>query len=1365
MKILMLRKITIFFLFLLMVCKAGMAQGQLSQIVFEPMSISDEFLSKSVHRIFQDKEGYIWLGTEDRVYRYDGFKLRQYSTNIESTGTLADNEVQAFAENNTSIWIGTQRGIRIINKRNYDIADFDYAPLKNVRINYLMTDSQNNMWIGAQNGLYRYNAITKLVDEYKYIYGDNNSIPGNGINYIYEDQDKNIWIAAWDCGLCRYVPSRNNFDRYPGIGVRNNPFRVFQDKEKNYWIATWGNGLFRFYPNAQGPESYKPFDIKRNDSNKKEEIFYSIVQDDKYGYLWLVSYTAIFAITDIEKHEYADMSSSSSLQGSNNLFNEITKDKNGNLWIGTYGNIVYTVNMDRPNVVNYNLKKNKKKFEITPSVNAIYEDNDGIAWLSLKRMGIQLYDRNKDTFLQSVFDQRVIDEFNTQEDVNIIREIRSKDEIWITFNSNYKIAVLKRQGNKVVLSRIIDLDVDVTKYPFSENTVTGILEDKNGKIWVASKAGLYFLDSQYRISKVENSRLNQITSISLDKNNELWIATSQYGLMHLDNDKNLILYNTGNKKLERDNIQSIYCQQSGVIWAGSKDGKIYVLDQKSDRFITFVNKINSKEEPILDISDDAAGHIWLSTNKRIFEIDPVTMTSRTYSQPDGLEINPFNKGAYFKSPAGYVFFGGNNGFCYLPSSDFGGRSNKANRVFITNIMMQEKSIFDTKYISNLDLQNMTLTLEPWQNNIEIDFSSFNYFSSNKIEFAYKIDGIDDNWNYISGNRYFAMYNSLPKGKYTFWVKARNEYGVWDDNCAQLHIYKKPYYYETWWAYLIYSIIIIGIVYAIYRNTINRWKLKNELRIAQIEKDSSEQLAQTKLRYFTNVSHELMTPLTIISCLVEDVQKSSDHNIWQYQSIISNVNRLKRLLQQILDFRKVESGNMTLKIQWGDIVSFTKNICKNNFAPLFKDKNINFTFSSQEEKIELYYDSDKIDKILYNLLSNAIKYTPEGGQINVQIDITEHGTEHFVRLIVNDNGKGIKPEELPHIFNRFFHSDKAKKEYSNGIGLSLSKELIELHHGSISVESQVNAGTIFIIEIPMDANSYSENEFCSDMPSQNKEIIVSEMENDALATVADSSSNHSITMLIVEDNHELRFILNKILARDYKTVVAGNGVEALHIVEETDIDVIISDVSMPEMDGLTLCRTIKNNINTSHIPVLLITAHNSIESRVECYNAGADGYLSKPFEQQILDAKIKSLLRNRKKKQEIFRNDIDSDVSAFKYPSIEEEFLNQTIDIIKNEYLSYNDLDPDMLASKLNISRSTLYRKIKSLTDLSPSDFIRIIRLKQACLMLRDPQISIKEVAFAVGFVDQRYFSACFKNEFGVTPTEFQKTGNKKNAKE
>lgn len=453
------------------------------------------------------------------------------------------------------------------------------------------------------------------------------------------------------------------------------------------------------------------------------------------------------------------------------------------------------------------------------------------------------------------------------------------------------------------------------------------------------------------------------------------------------------------------------------------------------------------------------------------------------------------------------------------------------------------------------------------------------------------------------------------------------------------MFKQPAFYETLWAYLFYIVFTLLCLYLFYHRMKRRIQLRHELRIAQIDKEKSEELVQTKLRYFTNISHDLLTPLTIITCLIDDAEMTNGSRISQLTMIRSNVNKLRRLLQQILDFRKVESGNMKLSVSKSDVISFIDDVCKIHFTPLMRKKNQTFTFLTEDRHLMAYFDRDKLDKIVSNLLSNACKYTANGGDIKLIVDSYWESEYHHLRIQVVDTGEGIAPADLENVFKRFYTINKGDESESNGIGLSLTKDLVELHHGTINVESELGKGSTFTVDLPINKDSYQEDELISEHISVNgintdlilekEELIDSKVGEGEDMQIAD------VHLLLVEDNEELLFLMEKILSKHYHVLIAKDGLEALNVIKDNEIDIIISDVMMPEMDGLEFCRTLKSNLETSHIPIILLTAKNTVEDRIECYNAGADGYISKPFELKILEARINNFIMHKKTNKKSF----------------------------------------------------------------------------------------------------------------------------------
>ncbi len=791
---------------------------------------------------------------------------------------------------------------------------------------------------------------------------------------------------------------------------------------------------------------------------------------------------------------------------------------------------------------------------------------------------------------------------------------------------------------------------------------------------------------------------------------------------------------------------------------GSLDGDVFTYDPRTKKVENLSNMFDMLEEGIFNIITDQLGHIWISTNKRVIEYDPKNGGIMDYSTMDDVMVNSFMPNSYLKTRSGKILYGGNKGISVFTPYEHLSDNPRRIRAMVADVKIDGVSSLLEKDNQRFNLRSQTISFDAGDKNIEIDFSSLNYAFPDKIKYAYKMEGVDDDWVYVRGDRQFAFYNQLPKGKRTFYLKTTDTNGLWSNYIAEIQVSKEPAFYETWWAYMFYVVLVILSLYLFFRRMKRRLQLRHELRIAQIDREKSEELVQTKLRYFTNISHDLLTPLTIITCLIDDAEMTNGSRISQLSMIRSNVNKLRRLLQQILDFRKVESGNMKLSVSKSDIVSFIDDVCKVNFAPLIRKKSQTFIFSTEDKHLIAYFDRDKIDKIVSNLLSNACKYTSEGGEIKLIMKSYQEAEHTHLRIQVVDTGEGIAPGDLENIFKRFYTAHKGDESESNGIGLSLTKDLVELHHGTIEVESELTKGSTFTIYFPIDKDSYQENELITgETPVNDKKAAMifehEDLEKPGVVEDVQVNDNH---LLLVEDNEELLYLMEKILSRQYHVLVAKNGLEALDIIKDNEIDIIISDVMMPEMDGLELCRNIKSNLETSHIPVILLTAKNTAEDRIECYNAGADGYISKPFELKILEARINNFIIYKKSKQEEFRTNVEVDIDSLETSSIDKDFLDKVVSVIESNMVK-GDFDVVQLADALAVSKSTLYRKMKIATGLSPIEFIRNIRLKYGSQLLKNKSMSIAEVAYECGFSNPKYFATCFKEDFGVTPKEYQKS--------
>lgn len=1167
-----------------------------------------------------------------------------------------------------------------------------------------------------------------------------NNLPATGINCIYEDKKGNLWVSLWERGLHKYDPETDSFISFPYIGSGNNPFSIFQDSKMNYWICTWGNGIYRFHPDRKAEEMY----IQESPFNDDKEIstaaFYSIVEDNTHHYIWAMSFSGLYIFEYDEDQKLRRVPTPAKLQETNNIFNHMIKDRTGNLWIGTFNEGVINVIFDNPLIRNNSLSVIKEKTGLTPNIQTIYEDKEGDIWFHQNRFGAGIYfpPENKTLFHTD------IPALHDIIGVSCITDFRSyPDEIWLGFIYQPFICRLHKKGKDIHLIEQIDLGKTVT----NPGNPRIFFEDRKNNIWIVTTERLllkpFYTDSILAIHDLPY----KITGITEDIRGDIWLSSLNQGIFRItispgSQPDHMLIHNytPTNSALEGTKFEAICADSKGQVWIGTKEGNMLIYDIITDEFRNISHLFNFADERLLNIVTDRYGHIWISTAKRLIEFIPESSALYDYSEEDGIIINSFLKNSYWINTAGEILFGGNKGISIIKPAHKPIERKEEPTVFITDVKTDNISVFQKNGNNKFDPITHLVRFKPEDKNIEINFSTLNYTSPNKIVYAYKLEGVDQAWRYTDSGNPFAIYNKLTKGNYTFRVKATDKNRLWSNHITTLKIYKEPDFYETWWAYTLYVLLFILIFYTIFRFIYHKVELKNKLKIAQIEKEKSEELTQLKLRYFTNITHDILTPLTIISYLVDDAETTGS-SFQQFGTIRSNLNRLKRLLQQILDFRKMESGNMQLTISQGDIVDFIRDICYNQFLPLLGVKEISFSFSAGQDSIPGYFDADKIDKVIFNLLSNAFKYTPPGGSVQVEV---EKKNQNAVIIRVSDTGIGISPEEQQKIFTRFYSKTIGQSVETNGIGLSLVKELIELHHGTISVESTINKGSCFTVEIPVHQPDYIHEE--------NLESPLSGIEEQERETELSSENTH---ILLVEDNKELLLLMKNSLSGRYHIFTSGNGKKALSIIKEQDIQIIVSDIMMPEMNGLELCKTVKENLETSHISVIILTAKNSMEDRINCYNAGADGYIAKPFNMKLLEARINNLVQKQKSKQKDFKSDVDLNLSTLEYQSIDEQFLTTAIEIIQN-HIDKPDFDISILAQSLNVSKSSLYRKIKSMTGLSPLEFVRNIRLKQACRLLKDKSVSISEVAYASGFSDPKYFAQCFKTEFNLTPSEFQK---------
>ena len=1311
-------------------------------ITVRQIPVTKQLPSNTVYRMFQDRDGFVWLGTQNGFCRYDGYDMKSFRSEITNPTFQSNFITGGFAEDtiNHRLWIGTEKGVLILDKHTYTITSLDTALLGNSPIRQILY-ADNAIWVCSDYGLYLYNLDKSLRKKYM-----------GGTSSIHIDDKGVVRVTGWRNGMYYLDKATDTFLPYPPIGPTNNPHKLFEDREGRFWICTWGDGLFRFYPDRQGQAMYEYVNLP-DDKKFSLNIYYSIEQDDVNNYLWVLSYAGVTVFT-LKGDSVAPVKEfASPINDVTNLFSDFMKDRDGNLWLGTFNQGALVVNPSRSSVTNLDLQFIKAKTGYLPNIVNVFEDKEGELWLKQSRIGMFLLNpRTSELRRLEMPDINAANAFCYHSETG---------EIWIAVDYVPTIYRLRKSNGKVTLTGTINMrDILGENRPDITEIVRFLHEDKNGTLWVATTNILLSLkNGKWQII---NDNCGTITGMIEDSYGNSWLGTEENGLLQLvrDGDKiNIKTYNANGGQLPGNNISCISAGADGKLWFCLNEKQLYCYDINKQQFTNYSPKANVNNLVIYNIIAATNGYIWISSDKQIIEFNPLTGASIQYDAQDDLIITSLNKNSIAQTSDSSILFGGNRGLCIFTSSPQVEMPCKNVKTAITNIKINGKPINQNGIKRKSPDWQKELVLLPNETNLEIDFSSFNYLNPGKTRYAYKLEGIDKQWMYVEPGRNFAVYNQLKKGKYPFLVKSTEDNQLWSDEITRLVIIREPAYYETGWAYTAYAVIAVLILFAALRYYVNRVQWQTQLHMAQMDMEKTEELIQTKLRFFTNIGHEFRTPLTLIMTpLSRLIHQLTDNDLKQkLVPIYRNAEDLLGLINQLLDFRKMEMGGEKLKLSCDDFVKFVEYIYL-TFKDVAAIKSIQFIFESDVKQLLMSFDKNKVQKIINNLYSNALKFTPEEGYIATSIRLVHEEEREFVRLDIADSGCGIPDKEQQSIFERFYQSENSYPgKTGTGIGLHLAKEYVTLHSGRIAVSSKVGEGSVFSIFIPTDLKiSDDENLENQVEPLRTKALPHAT----SLPDHSESGKNQEQkTLLIVEDNAELRHFLAEQLGEKFTVLQAADGQEGLLIAQKKFPDLIISDLIMPVLSGLEMCQQLKNDISTSHISIILLTAKISNETEIESYKAGADSYIAKPFNFDVLLTRIETLIEQQEKRRKLFHKTIEITPSSITASSLDEELIKKAL-IAVEKNIDKSEYSVDELASELAISRRQLSRKFHSIIGLSPGEFIRSVRLKRAAQLLKNTQYNISEIAYMVGFNAVKYFNLNFKDEFGVTPSQYRAEGVK-----
>lgn len=1172
----------------------------------------------------------------------------------------------------------------------------------------------------------------------------NNGLPHNTINAITEDKYGFIWIVTLE-GLCRfdgYKIVTYYSDNSPNSLPDQRPVRLFCDSNGDIWISFSASNQVCKYNYITDDFSYYDWSqlnaslqhaLSRQEGNKATRI------SNSDSLSWKVEDNQLIQTNHKTGKEYIYLDNSfveGGLADSHVL--SVFLDSKEMLWVGTDNSGVYYADVNKKFFRHYTYEPNY-------SVRAICMDNTGQVWVGTRNNGIIRMDRNHSSCMSFHY---CSENGKQSEESKKVRKIYrdSRGDIWIG----------TRNGLFHYNSKTTEIShfTTTTQPSIPHNWVYAINEDKKGMLWIGTWEGIACIDNERKsITSYPLENLNSVRSIANDKNDGLWIA-SERGLFyvqykteagvatnlkttHYKHDKNDV------HSINNDLLYAVDVDEDGHVWIGSAKG-VCMYDINAQKIIRF-----PMEDYISDVGIRGVlcykDNVWISYGKGITRLNRKNFSTRHYDRFDGLQQNEFSEDAYYKNPAtGELFFGGNNGFnSFFPDSIIDNKYPP--HVVATGLKIRNKPVQVGQEIKLTHLNK----------DFELEFSALHYSNPHKNRYAYKLEKFDEEWIPVNSLRRSAIYSGLPAGDYILKVKASNCDGLWSEQPLEIKITVLPPWWFSGIAYTMYILLFLTISILIIKSIISRKNLKHSIQIEKIKAENIEEMSRIKSSFFTNISHELRTPVTlIIDPLRKLIEETGEKEEVQktYNLMYRNAVRLLNLINQLLDFRKLETSKQTLHPSSNNIISFLRKTL-NMFEFAAWQKNITLKLSVAEKERMLVFDENVLDKILVNLLSNAIKYSPDNTAVTVELSDIEEGTWFTIRVI--DEGIGIAPDMQEKIFDSFYRIED-NRDIGSGIGLALVKELVHLHKGYITVDSNPSKGSCFTVKLPLNLQPVTlplNNDFEKDMI-----MLPFSPENEDREENAGQINGKTVDLpllLIVEDNDDIRNYIKESLSGEYNVITSSNGQEGWEKALEVIPDLIVSDIMMPVLSGIELCERLKTDERTSHIPVILLTARQSDESRIEGYETGADDYISKPFNSVLLKVRIKNLIDSRLKLRMLFSNTTLVELKKISVNSVDEKFINRAVDLT-NLHMADTDFTPDIFAREMGVSRAQLFRKIKAMTNQTVHEFVTTIRLNKAAELLLTSNSSIGEIGMKCGFSEPSHFTRSFMKKFGITPSNYIK---------
>ena len=1346
----MIRKNLLLFVLLL---SSWMVVAQSYQ--FKHLEVSDGLSNNSVNTICKDRDGFMWFGTTTGLNRYDGYTFKIYQHAENDPGSLPDNYITDIAEMpDGRFWVNTGRGYVLFDKEQdcfiTDVTGF----MKNLESGgvpeQVFVDREGNTCLSvAGEGCYRYKEGGKRLF-FSYV---EHSLPEHGVTQIAECSDGLLLIYNTGLLVCldratlaikwksdeikKYIPAGKTIE-----------FSLFVDRDN----CIWAYSLMGIWAYDCGTKSWRT-DLTAIWSSRPDIIIHAVAQDIE-GRIWVgKDYDGI----DVLEKETGKVTSLVAHDDNgrslpHNTIYDLYADRDGIMWVGTYkkGVSYYSESIFKFNMYEWG------------DITCIEQADENRLWLGTNDHGILLW--NRSTGKAEPFWRDAEGQLPNP----VVSMLKSKDgKLWVgTFNGG----LYCMDGSRVRSYK------EGTGNALASNNVWALVEDDKGRIWIASLGGglqcLEPLSGTFETYTSNNSALleNNVTSLCWVDNNTLFFGTANQGVGMMDmrtREIKKIQGQSGNVKLSNDAVNHVYKDSRGLVWIATREG-LNVYDTRRHVFLDLSPVAEAKGNFIAAITEDQERNMWVSTSRKVIRVTVASdgkgsylFDSRAYNSEDGLQNCDFNQRSIKTLHNGIIAIGGLYGVNVFAPDHI--RYNK----MLPNVMFTGLSLFDEavkvgqSYGGRVliekelnDVENVEFDYK--QNIFSVSFASDNYNLPEKTQYMYKLEGFNNDWLTLPLGVHNVTFTNLAPGKYVLRVKAINSDGYVGIKEATLGIVVNPPFWMSWWAYLLYAVGLVVVLFLARYRMLKREREKFHLQQIENEVAKNEEINNMKFRFFTNVSHELRTPLTLIISPLEGMLKETTDELQstRLQLMYRNAQRLLHLVNQLLDFRKGEMSTHQLSLSEGDIISYVHSVC-NSFLLMADKKHIQFSFFSGIDTFSMAFDADKVGKIVMNLLSNAFKFTPEGGRVTVMIEHVA-GTPDILEIKIADTGIGISDVDKEHIFERFYQADHKGVEETtgNGIGLSLVRDFVTLHEGEVKVFDNIGMGSVFVIQFPV---KHVETQV--QLPEETGMPVGDEEDKEMKEEAREETERKNFPLLlIVDDNEDFRIFMRYSLELQYRVKLAVNGKEAWEMMQEELPDLVISDVMMPQMDGNELCRLIKQDKRTAHIPVILLTARQNTEAKLEGLQTGADDYVTKPFNMTILVLRIRKLIE-LSRYHRVTQGMIDPAPSEIVITSLDEKLIEKAIKYVEDN-MSRTELSVEELSRELGMSRVHLYKKLLQITGKTPIEFIRVIRLKRAAQLLRESQLHVSEVAFEVGFNNPKYFSRYFKDEFGVLPSVYQEKEGK-----